>query len=225
MKLPNIITGVMMIVALGLSISLVNMTKDQQIQQVPVLPVVKTDGIVVTEEKSVVLPAKPVVTHRVQPTKNDTVILGQPSGDELVGRTAVKVDGKWQIGVDQDPRLVRVDIKQQRLYYYRGGKLIYKFKCSTSITGKVMPSDQHPDTPHDHIGVFFIGAKYVKRWSREWKVWMPWALQYIGGHYIHGTTEVQNLGSAASHGCIRLHPRDAKLLYSEVRVGDRVEAE
>jgi hypothetical protein len=36
-------------------------------------------------------------------------------------------------------------------------------------------------------------------------------------HAIHGTLNTQRLGSAGSHGCVRLAPRNAQKLYSLVR--------
>lgn len=37
--------------------------------------------------------------------------------------------------------------------------------------------------------------------------------------YIHGTNEVEKLGSPASHGCIRLSPQDAATLFDLVPLG------
>jgi hypothetical protein len=34
---------------------------------------------------------------------------------------------------------------------------------------------------------------------------------------VHGTTEAYNLGHAASHGCVRLRPDNASILFSLVR--------
>ena len=39
------------------------------------------------------------------------------------------------------------------------------------------------------------------------------------GQGIHGTADVDSLGSAASHGCIRMSVPDVKRLYGEVKVG------
>ncbi|MDX6680932.1 MAG: L,D-transpeptidase ErfK/SrfK [Solirubrobacteraceae bacterium] len=39
------------------------------------------------------------------------------------------------------------------------------------------------------------------------------------GQGIHGTTDVNSLGTAASHGCIRMAVRDVKRLYREVKIG------
>ena len=37
--------------------------------------------------------------------------------------------------------------------------------------------------------------------------------------YIHGTNEVEKLGTPASHGCIRLSPQDAATLFELVPLG------
>ena len=39
------------------------------------------------------------------------------------------------------------------------------------------------------------------------------------GYGIHATNSLLSIGLATSHGCIRMHPRDAKELYDKVRIG------
>jgi len=46
---------------------------------------------------------------------------------------------------------------------------------------------------------------------------------FYNGAGIHGTDELGSLGSAASHGCIRLRNRDVEELFTMVAVGDTVE--
>ena len=43
---------------------------------------------------------------------------------------------------------------------------------------------------------------------------MPHAQFYKGGYAIHGTYATGHLGAAASHGCVRLSPKNAATLYS-----------
>ena len=43
-----------------------------------------------------------------------------------------------------------------------------------------------------------------------------------GGAGIHGTDEVGSLGTAASHGCIRMAIPDVIDLFDQVNVGDPV---
>jgi lipoprotein-anchoring transpeptidase ErfK/SrfK len=42
---------------------------------------------------------------------------------------------------------------------------------------------------------------------------MPHAIFFRGGYAIHGTYETRNLGRRASHGCVRLHPANARELF------------
>jgi lipoprotein-anchoring transpeptidase ErfK/SrfK len=46
---------------------------------------------------------------------------------------------------------------------------------------------------------------------------MPWAVFFHGGYAVHGTTEIRKLGKPASHGCVRLHPDNAKAFFSLVK--------
>lgn len=45
---------------------------------------------------------------------------------------------------------------------------------------------------------------------------MPHSIFYHGGYAIHGTYDVRKLGRPASHGCVRLHPDNAALLFEIV---------
>jgi lipoprotein-anchoring transpeptidase ErfK/SrfK len=46
---------------------------------------------------------------------------------------------------------------------------------------------------------------------------MPFAVFFTGGYAIHATDAVGRLGKPASHGCVRLAPKNAKLFYQLVR--------
>ncbi len=43
------------------------------------------------------------------------------------------------------------------------------------------------------------------------------AIFFKGGFAIHGTSAVKALGRPASHGCIRLHPANARELFQMVK--------
>jgi lipoprotein-anchoring transpeptidase ErfK/SrfK len=45
---------------------------------------------------------------------------------------------------------------------------------------------------------------------------MPHSIFFYGGYAIHGTTDIAHLGQVASHGCVRLHPDNATLLFDLV---------
>ncbi len=71
-----------------------------------------------------------------------------------------------------------------------------------------------------------VGDWIIKRKARHWGTgfgtrWMglnvPWGL-----YGIHGTNKPWSIGSAASHGCIRMLNRDVEELYDLVAEGSRV---
>ena len=46
---------------------------------------------------------------------------------------------------------------------------------------------------------------------------MPHSIFFHGGYAIHATDDLNRLGRPASHGCIRLHPKNARWLYRLVQ--------
>lgn len=46
---------------------------------------------------------------------------------------------------------------------------------------------------------------------------MPYSIFFDGNYAIHGTVKVSQLGRRASKGCVRLHPRDAAVLFELVK--------
>ena len=43
---------------------------------------------------------------------------------------------------------------------------------------------------------------------------MPYAIFFNGGYAVHATYDLKRLGRPASHGCIRLHPKNAAVFFS-----------
>ena len=53
---------------------------------------------------------------------------------------------------------------------------------------------------------------------------MPHAIFFdMDGHAIHGFFDVKHLGSAVSHGCVRLSPDHARTLFNLVKAGSMSE--
>jgi hypothetical protein len=123
---------------------------------------------------------------------------------------------------------IYVDLHQkanQRLYVETGGAISRMYICSSSMAYRWLPVNVHPKDPHDHAGIFKVLRKAEMVHSNEYDVDMPWAMNYLSGHFIHATSQpfYKQLGQPASHGCIRLHRQDAHDLYGIIPVGTRVE--
>ncbi|HOZ32171.1 MAG TPA: L,D-transpeptidase [Tabrizicola sp.] len=103
--------------------------------------------------------------------------------------------------------VARVSISTQSMKVYHEGRHIYTWPVSTAKSGKITPT-----------GVFapeFLSRNHRSR--RYNNAPMPWAIFYDGNYAIHGTDQIKRLGKPASHGCVRLHPDNAEILFKMVK--------
>lgn len=104
--------------------------------------------------------------------------------------------------------VVNIDKSTQEMTVFVDGVETYNWKVSTGKPGFATPSGTYTATSMNKIW-------YSKEWDNAP---MPHAVFFMkDGHAIHGTTEVKNLGKPASHGCVRLAPENAAILYDLVK--------
>lgn len=70
-------------------------------------------------------------------------------------------------------------------------------------------------TPRGTYGVQSLQRMHLSRKYHNSP--MPYSIFFRGGYAIHGTYSTASLGRAASHGCIRLSPRNAATLFQLVK--------
>lgn len=110
-----------------------------------------------------------------------------------------------------------IDKKKQMLYLYILGEVKDSFKVSTGKGKKYETPEmsRHPAGPVliKYTSRKFPGGNYMGLGN------MPYAVFVKGGFAIHGTTpgNFSKLGNRASHGCIRLHPDNAKVFNALVK--------
>ena len=104
--------------------------------------------------------------------------------------------------------MIIIDKSAQKMTVTVNGEDRYTWPVSTGRDGYDTPSGDHQPfrMEKDHF-------------SREWDdAPMPNSIFFTKiGHAIHGTYEVRNLGRPASHGCVRLAPQNAAILYALVK--------
>jgi lipoprotein-anchoring transpeptidase ErfK/SrfK len=149
-------------------------------------------------------------------------------------------DGKRDVAMKIDtvkPRITEASfgksilvVKSERhLYLYNGPKIVKDYPCAIGMPG-------HP-TP---AGWWVIENKrYMPAWTNPGSGWANGMPSYIAPGYsnplgtraldlnasgirIHGSSNDYSIGSAASHGCMRMHMWDIEDLYDRVDVGTRV---
>ena len=103
--------------------------------------------------------------------------------------------------------VVTVDKSAQRLNVAVDGFTRYQWPVSTARWGYRTPN-----------------GSYRPQWlARKWfsTIYdgspMPYSIFFNGGYAIHGSYEISRLGRPASHGCIRLHPKNAAVLFALVQ--------
>lgn len=102
--------------------------------------------------------------------------------------------------------VARIDLSSQRLHLYVNGTHRDSWAVSTARGGYRTPT-----------GTYRPFRMHKMWYSRKYDMSpMPYSLFFKGGYAIHGTYEIKRLGRRASHGCIRLHPNNARRLYGLV---------
>lgn len=103
--------------------------------------------------------------------------------------------------------VAQIDLSSQRMSVTVDGWHYATWKVSTARRGYRTP-----------VGTW--RPKWLARmhYSRKYhNSPMPHSIFFLGGYAIHGTYAVRRLGRRASHGCIRLHPANARTLFNLVR--------
>jgi len=99
--------------------------------------------------------------------------------------------------------VAQVDLSTQQMTVWVDGLPRYSWPVSTARRGYVTPT-----------GSYRPQRLYRSYYSRKYdNSPMPYAIFFRGGYAIHGSYATRQLGSPASHGCIRLAPSHAATLF------------
>jgi lipoprotein-anchoring transpeptidase ErfK/SrfK len=102
--------------------------------------------------------------------------------------------------------VVNVDRASQTMEVSVDGMPRYQWRVSTARQGYITP----PGTYRPQM--------MARRWFSRlyYNSPMPYSIFFHGGYAIHGTYEISRLGGPASHGCVRLDPDHAAILFELV---------
>ncbi|MGI9356766.1 MAG: L,D-transpeptidase [Rhizobiaceae bacterium] len=105
----------------------------------------------------------------------------------------------------------KVDISEQRMQVFVNGVHKHTFKVSTAGRGYRTPT-----------GTWKPYRMHKMWYSRKYdNAPMPHSIFYNGGYAVHATNAIRRLGRPASHGCVRLHPKNAKEFFGLVLAAGR----
>ena len=126
------------------------------------------------------------------------MVMGLAGGGSSEAATKEKPSKTVEIVVDISDQSMRVEV---------GGWTYGRWKVSTAREGY--------HTPRGSWRPFMLKEMhYSKKYDNSP---MPHSVFFLGGYAIHATYSTRLLGRPASHGCIRLHPRNAARLYALVQ--------
>ena len=103
--------------------------------------------------------------------------------------------------------LAKITLSSQRMAVFVNGEPVYDWPVSTARPGYRTPTGTFKPTAlvRYHRSTIYDGSP------------MPYSIFFLRGYAIHGSYEIKHLGRPASHGCVRLHPKNAAALYSLVQ--------
>ncbi|WP_442946627.1 L,D-transpeptidase [Nostoc sp. 'Lobaria pulmonaria (5183) cyanobiont'] len=121
---------------------------------------------------------------------------------------------------------VVVDLSDRRTYVYAGDEVIASYPIAVGKKGWETPTGSfqvihmrhYPIWRHPITGKVFqagtdspLGDRWIGFWSD--------GRNEIG---FHGTPDIDLVGTAVSHGCLRMRNSDVRLLYEQVSIGTKV---
>ena len=125
-------------------------------------------------------------------------------GLSLALASAVLIVSIGDVQADGMPEVRLIaSISEQQMTVELGQAPSFSWPVSTARAGKITPKGRWT-------------AKWLSkdhRSSRYNNAPMPYSIFYDGNFAIHGTTQVDKIGTPASAGCVRLHPDNAAILF------------
>ena len=127
---------------------------------------------------------------------------------------------------NSSPTQLVVKLSDHQVYVYRDNQIVANYPLAVGKKGwetptgtwKVVEMQPHPIWRHPITGAIFnagpknpLGERWIGFWSD--------GNNQIG---FHGTEDTDLLGTAVSHGCLRMRNSDIKAMYDQVSLGTPV---
>ena len=173
-------------------------------------------------------------TVPVATAKNTTLTFGGKSWRFETPRGVRTVLGKDKDPVWTPPEWHYAEVASEnglRVRAIQRGQVIH-LRDGTKLTtqgdevGVITPGESQfvPLVLDEHIvfdGTLFIPPTGTKHRTIAGELG-PYRLKLGDGYQLHGTPNKKSIGTAATHGCIRMHDEDIEWLYNNVPVGTKV---
>lgn len=153
----------------------------------------------------------PIVVAAADPAAEAKAETGPQASDALLPPAAITAPAAAEAApglAPPEPTLFAViDLSSQTMTVSDASGVIASWKISSARRGYRTPTGFY--TPH-----YTARMHYSKQYGFSP---MPYSVFFNEGVAVHGTREIGNLGRPASHGCVRSHPKNAKIFYDLVQ--------
>ncbi len=174
-------------------------------------PAAQTDSVAATEQAESAPAAAPdEAADKAESDKAGEKAKSDPAADKAKSDKSASDKAESDAANKQTGSdiLIAVDKGRQQMMVWVDGIETHSWPVSTGLRGYSTPS-----------GTYAVSSMNKMWHSRQWdNAPMPHAIFFTKrGHAIHGSNETKRLGSAASHGCVRLAPKNAAELFTLVK--------
>jgi lipoprotein-anchoring transpeptidase ErfK/SrfK len=153
----------------------------------------------------VVTPALAIEQTEKKPTKLAALSVEKT---EAVVSSQPRAAKKKPVRKRTPERLVaKINLSTQTMNVVVDGRVKHSWKISSGARGYHTPTGSYK--PY-----YITSMHYSKKYDNAP---MPHSVFFRGGYAIHATSSIRRLGSPASHGCIRLHPSNARKFFKLVQ--------
>ncbi len=153
----------------------------------------------------------PIVVAAADPTAEAPLVAGPQASDAALppASPTLPADAGAAASIaPPEPTLFAViDLGSQTMTVSDKNGEIASWKISSARGGYRTPTGTY--TPH-----YTSRMHYSKQYHFSP---MPYSVFFNDGVAVHGTGDLRNLGRPASHGCVRSHPKNAKVFYDLVQ--------
>jgi lipoprotein-anchoring transpeptidase ErfK/SrfK len=152
----------------------------------------------------------PTVLAAADPAAEAPLLSGPQASDAALPPAAVAAPAEAeQVAPIEPPEptlFAVIDLSTQTMTVSDKNGEIASWKISSARGGYRTPTGTY--TPH-----YTARMHYSKQY--HWSP-MPYSVFFNEGVAVHGTNATGQLGHPASHGCVRAHPKNAKIFYNLV---------
>ena len=153
----------------------------------------------------------PFVVAAADPTAEAPLVAGPQASDAALPAASptplAGTEAATPIAPPEPTLFAVIDLSSQTMTVSDKNGEIASWKISSARGGYRTPTGTY--TPH-----YTARMHYSKQYHFSP---MPYSVFFNEGVAVHGTGDLLNLGRPASHGCVRSHPKNAKVFYDLVQ--------